>query len=99
MYNRLQPFQGLRLIFFAVVMFSAFLILILRLYDWQINQQQEFNRGAQANSDQSVPLPAPRGVIYDRNGTPLALNSPAYIVSVIPAGLPYDQNQALDVLN
>jgi penicillin-binding protein 2 len=80
-------------------MLSTFLILVFRLYDWQFNQRREFQRGAEANAIQSVPLPAPRGVIYDRYGTPLALNSPAYVVSVIPANLPDDQNQALDVLN
>ena len=99
MHNQLSPFQGPRLIFFGVVMFSSFLILVVRLYDWQANQREAFLRGAQANAVQSVPLPAPRGVIYDRYGQPLALNSPAYNVSVIPANLPDDQNQALDVLN
>src|SRR5258708_5540 len=99
MHNQLSRFQCSRLIFFGVVMFSSFLILVVRLYDWQANQRETFLRGAQANAVQSVPLPAPRGVIYDRYGQPLALNSPAYIVSVIPANLPDDQNQAPDGLN
>ncbi|MEP7285689.1 MAG: penicillin-binding protein 2 [Chloroflexota bacterium] len=99
MRNNLMPFQGPRLVFFMVVMLSAFVILVLRLYEWQFTDYTQLSANANENSTQSVPLPAPRGVIYDRFGVGLALNSPAFNVSVVPAGLPDDQDQALAVLN
>ncbi len=99
MRNRLSPFQGPRLVFFAVIMFCTFVVLAARMYEWQVVRYSEFNAGAIENSEQSVPLPAPRGVIYDRYGINLALNAPAFNVAVVPAGLPDDENAALAVLN
>src|SRR5258707_6468991 len=99
MRNRLTPFQGPRLVFLTVVMISAFLVLVLRLFEWQAVEYKTFQAGADENAIQSVPLPAPRGVIYDRYGVPLALNAPAFNVSIVPASLPDDNDQALAILN
>src|SRR5437667_12325557 len=97
--NRLAPFQGPRLVFFSTVMLASFVVLVTRLYEWQVTRYPELQAGAQGNAIQTVPVPAPRGVIYDRFGVELALNSPAYNVTIVPAGLPDDENQALAVLN
>ncbi len=99
MRNRMLPFQGPRLVFFTVIMLSAFVVLVLRLYEWQVARYTEFKAGAEANAIQTVPLPAARGVIYDRLGNKLALNVPAFNVTIIPANLPDDENAALEVLN
>lgn len=97
--GRLLPFQGARLVFVCVVMFCTLVVLVLRLYDYQFVQHDKFVAQARENAVQSVPLPAPRGVIYDRYGVALALNSPAWLVTVIPASLPDDERASLDVLN
>lgn len=94
-----MPFQGPRLVAFLIVMFVTFVILIARLYQFQFTEYNRFVAAARENSVQSVPLPAPRGVIYDRYGVPLALNAPAFNVSVIPAELPDDEEATLNVLN
>jgi penicillin-binding protein 2 len=99
MNNKLLPFQGPRLVFFKVIVIACFMVLIMRLYEWQFTRYDEFQAGAQENAIQSLPLQAPRGVIYDRYGVGLALNTPAFNVTVIPANLPDDQEQALAVLN
>lgn len=99
MRNRLMPFQGPRLVFFGVVMFCVFVVLIMRLYEFQFVRYAAFNAAAEENARQNVPLPAPRGVIYDRYGVPLALNAPAFNVAVTPASLPADEAAALQVLN
>ncbi len=67
MRNRLTPFQGPRLVFLTVVMISAFLVLVLRLFEWQAVEYKTFQAGADENAIQSVPLPAPRGVITRRS--------------------------------
>ncbi|HLY27904.1 MAG TPA: penicillin-binding transpeptidase domain-containing protein [Aggregatilineales bacterium] len=99
MRNQLKPFQGPRLVFFAGIILATFLILVFRLYEWQAVDYQQFEQGAESNAIQTVPLPAPRGVIYDRYGVALALNAPAFNVSIIPANLPDDPDQSLAVLN
>ncbi len=99
MRNKLYPFQGPRLVFLAVVMLSTFVVLVLRLYEFQFAQFARLDAAARENSVQSIPLPAPRGVIYDRYGIPLALNAAAFNVSVVPAELPDDDATTLEVLN
>ncbi|MEM7802551.1 MAG: hypothetical protein AAF633_25380, partial [Chloroflexota bacterium] len=40
---------------------------------------------------------APRGVIFDRNGTLLATNEPSFNVTITPAFLPGDETERLAV--
>jgi len=44
-------------------MISAFLVLALRLVEWQGIEYSNSQAGADENAIQSVTLPAPRGVI------------------------------------
>ena len=48
----------------------------------------EFVVQAQRNRTESVSLPAPRGLLLDRNGVVLATTRPAYAISVVPKLLP-----------
>jgi len=97
--GRLLPFQGSRLILTRVIMLCTLLVLVLRLYQYQFIDHQKFSDAADENAISKVPLAAPRGVIYDRYGVPLALNAAAWLVTITPAGLPDDQATALNVLN
>ena len=62
----------------------AFLLLVMRLWQLQILQGSEYRKLSEANRLRIVNIPAPRGIISDRNGIPLVKNSPYYYVSVIP---------------
>ncbi len=73
-----------------VGMVLAFFLLVGRLYQLQIVQGPTFRSQADANRFRFVELPAPRGVIYDRNGAILARNQPSFAISVVPADLPAD---------
>lgn len=99
MRERILPFQGARLVFFSVVMLCSFAVLMLRLYEFQFLRAEAFEAAARENAFQSVPLPATRGIIYDRYGVPLALNAPAFNVSVTPAYVPDDEAARLQMLN
>ena len=44
------------------------------------------------NYTYEVSLPAPRGIIYDRNGFILARNLASYNIVITPAGLPQDES-------
>ena len=62
----------------------AFLLLVMRLWQLQILQGNEYRKLSEANRMRIVNISAPRGIIFDRNGVPLVKNSPYYYVSIIP---------------
>lgn len=95
----LLPFQGWRATFFRAVAVSLFMILLLRTWQLQFAQGVSFRQDADENRYQTIPVQATRGQIYDRYGNPLALNDPAFLVTVTPALLPEDRQAVLDIYN
>ena len=93
----LQPFQGWRLSFFQGVIFAVFLLFGLRLYELQLVNQTDALLRADENRLSELPVGAPRGVILDRFGTPLALNVPAFNVTIVPARLPVEVGADLEI--
>ena len=65
-----------------VVVFGFLTIAFFRL---QIIQHSEFALRATSNQVRTVPLSAPRGILYDRDGEIIAENVPAYSVSLLPS--------------
>ncbi len=59
-------------------------ILGARLFQLQIWDFGYYSQRLQDNRERQRPLPAARGLIYDRNGTVLADNQPVYDVTVQP---------------
>ncbi|MBO8126187.1 MAG: penicillin-binding protein 2 [Firmicutes bacterium] len=68
----------------------VFVVIVGRLWYLQIIRGEEFLRRSEANALRVIPIPAPRGIIYDRNLTPLATNRQAFTVSIVPRDLPDD---------
>lgn len=60
------------------------LALGLRLFQMQIIQGAEYRLAAERNRSQLIHQNAPRGRIYDRNGSPLATNAPAFSLIFLP---------------
>ncbi|MEJ2012673.1 MAG: penicillin-binding protein 2 [Anaerolineales bacterium] len=80
--------QNDRLIVTYLIIGIAVLIYVGRLFNLQILQGSDFLAQAEENRLSEVNIPAPRGVIYDRNGVQLVTNTPAFRVSITPALLP-----------
>ena len=59
-------------------------IIILSFFRTQILGHGKYQLQSETNRLRPIPLPAPRGVIYDRNGRVLAENVPGYTVSLLP---------------
>lgn len=59
-------------------------ILIGRLIDLQIVEHEHYSTRADENRMRVVPVAPVRGLIYDRNGTLLAQNQPAFVLEVTP---------------
>ena len=71
------------MISFLVVMLT--LILIARLAYLQINQYEKFLKLANENRVSTHPIAPVRGLIFDRNGQPLAANERAYNLEILPS--------------
>lgn len=71
----------------SYIIIALFSLLILRLWQLQILQGKEYRKLSEENMLRIVRIPAPRGIIYDRNGIPLVKNSPYFCASLIPENL------------
>ncbi|MGH8003590.1 MAG: hypothetical protein ACRECJ_02560, partial [Limisphaerales bacterium] len=58
--------------------------LVVRLFFLQIVFHPYYRRMADVNRLRLIPIPAPRGAIYDRLGRQIVANRPAYSVSILP---------------
>jgi len=66
------------------VIILVFVILLMRLWQLQVLQGNEFRRISEANRLRVFGVPAPRGIIFDRNGVPLVKNTSYFCASLIP---------------
>ena len=97
--NRLIPFQSWRLTFFQAVILAVFLIFGIRMYELQVIRYGEFEDFAYENRFSRLPIASRRGAIFDRNDNRLAFNVPAFNVTIVPAELPADDGEELEVFS
>ncbi len=76
---------------FRIIIVLLFSLLALQTWRLQIVQGEESRERANRNRFRLVSIPAPRGVIYDRQERLLVRNIPSFIVSLVPADLPSDK--------
>lgn len=63
------------------------LLLVATLFRMQVLKHTSYALHSDENRLRAIPIPAPRGAIYDRTGRVLAENVPGYAVSILPASL------------
>ena len=81
---------------FSVLFVGAILILALfaaRAWSMQITRGDFYASLAKNNKTRSYPIAAHRGIIYDRNMTPLLANVPRLDLAVVPADLPKNKEE------
>ena len=71
-------------VFYTFVVFVHFLI-IARFFKIQILDNEKYSKRAQSNYVRALSLPAPRGLILDRNGEIIVDNYPTYVLYAIGA--------------
>jgi penicillin-binding protein 2 len=76
-----------RVIIAAYLTCFIFLLLFLRLWDLQVVKGREYKKIAESNRLRIVEIPAPRGLIYDRDHNPLVKNIPSFDISVVKEDL------------
>ena len=59
-----------------------------RLAYWQLVEHRQLSQWAASQYEHEVPLPAARGILYDREHRPLAVNTTVYSVFVSPDAVP-----------
>ncbi len=69
----------------VILMFG---ILTIQLVNLQVIQGDEYQQRAEINALREAPVPAARGLIYDRNGRPLVQNSARFSAAIVPGDLP-----------
>ena len=79
----------------GILVVTLIFALLLRLAYLQIFAHRHYETLSQANRIKPIPIPAPRGLILDRNGVILAQNYPVYTLEVIPEQVD-DMNSLLD---
>ncbi|MET0044308.1 MAG: penicillin-binding protein 2 [Candidatus Thiodiazotropha sp. 6PLUC3] len=78
-----QLFLG-RAIVSSILVIIALGVLVGRLFFLQVETHVRFATLSQDNRVKLEPLPPTRGLIFDRNGTILAQNLPAYSLEIVP---------------
>lgn len=96
--NRARIFNR-RAGFLALFMVFLVLIILARLYYLQIYQADKYATLADSNRISMRLIPSPRGIIFDRNGIPLAVNNHYYRASIIPEQTSGQIRKTLDNFN
>jgi len=78
----------LRFLAFGLAIVLASAALSARLFAIQVGGSTPYTAFAATSRTVEEPLPSTRGVIYDRQGTPLVSNVASYSVKIRPADLP-----------
>ena len=87
-----------RVIVLGLVILCIFAGFGYRLWNLQFVQGAYYSARADRQRLRSEIIPTDRGIIYDRDGTPLVRNVPSFRITVTPAYLPDDEVEAEAVL-
>ncbi len=88
-----------REIIFAGIIFLFLFLVVLKLFEMQVLNFNEYQRMAIVSSSQVIPLSPRRGTIYDRNGVKIAESVNSIAVFVVQRNLPQDPEQRIVVLS
>jgi penicillin-binding protein 2 len=89
------PRSRARFIAFGIVTALLFVVLGARLFHLQVMSGEVYADRAQAVQQITLPIPAPRGLVFDREGRPLAINTASWTVNARPADLPVAGRMAI----
>lgn len=71
----------------SVLVVIVMVVLLSAFFKTQVLEHERYAMQSEENRLRAVPLPAPRGIIYDRRGEVIAENLPAYTVSLLSPNL------------
>ena len=83
---------------FYGIAFLIFAVLLIQLWSLQIIKGAHFRFLAEGNRIRTKITPAPRGIIYAKNGEVLVSNIPSFVLEVTPQDLPTDEGERNSLL-
>lgn len=92
---RERPMRGFLLLVF---LFAVLSILLIRLFDLQLLKGSYYRLLSDSNRTRTSIIHAPRGIIFDRNGTPLVFNTAGFRKTVGEKTKVLTREQALPLL-
>lgn len=92
---RERPMRGFLLLVF---LFAVLSILLIRLFDLQLLKGSYYRLLSDSNRTRTSIIHAPRGIIFDRNGSPLVFNVPGFRKTVGEKTKVLTREQALSLL-
>jgi penicillin-binding protein 2 len=81
------------MLLFRVGIALVFVVMVVRMFQLQVVSRDEYRTLADENRLVRLETAAPRGVVYDRNGTILVRNQPSFEIALIPEFLPIDDTE------
>ena len=82
-----------RLLLLRAIIVVVMILLVYRVYWLQQTRGDELQTLAEENQLARLTIDPPRGVMFDREGLPLAVNEPSFNVTITPAFLPDDPDE------
>ncbi len=79
---------------FIAALFVVFVVLFGRLWQLQILEHSTYSTLSKENTTRTIPMLAPRGIIYDRNGRVIVANRAIFSVYFFPSSV--DDPEKLD---
>jgi penicillin-binding protein 2 len=77
-----------KIFYFALLVILLFGILTIQLARMQLVNGEKYALRADTNRLRQEPIQSTRGLIYDRDGTPLVENRPAFAAAIVAADIP-----------
>lgn len=85
--------SSLAMLLFRVGIALVFVVMVVRMFQLQVVSGDQYRTLADENRLVRIETAAPRGVVYDRNGTILVRNQPSFEIALIPQYLPLDDEE------
>ncbi|MBU2542915.1 penicillin-binding protein 2 [Patescibacteria group bacterium] len=94
-----NSFCGKKTNWFLFFLLSFFIFLISYVFFLQIIHGANYRDLAENNRQRIIPIPAERGLIFDRNGTQLTQNIPNFSITLIPQDLPKNNTEREKIIS
>ena len=78
--NKILHMLSERLFLMYLGVCVLFLVIVGKFYQLQIIEHDKYANNLRASVERVIDITAPRGLIYDRYGRPLAINKPTNVV-------------------
>jgi penicillin-binding protein 2 len=88
-----------RIKFFFIITIVCFTVIIGKVFILQVVNGYSYLALAEGNRIRIRPIPAERGILFDRNNVALVENIPSFTLAIAPQDLPIDKKERLDTIS